>query len=59
MNEKVLHTWEFFVLLVVTLAGWAFTAGSMYAHLGETESRLERVENKVDRILFYEKGIEK
>ena len=52
-------TWEFIILLVVTLGGWAFTAGSMYAHLSETEDRLQHLETKVDLILMHEKGLDK
>lgn len=48
------QTWEFIVLLCVTLAGWAFTAGSMYAHLNETADRLKTLEQKVDLILLHE-----
>lgn len=59
MSEIKANTWEFIVLLCVTLTGWAFTAGSMYAHLGETSARLERLEQKVDIILYHEKGIER
>lgn len=51
MGELKRISWEFVLLLTVTLAGWAFTAGTMFAHLDETQKRLDKIEVKVDAIL--------
>lgn len=51
MMRDPINRWEFVIFLAITLAGWAFTAGTVYAHQAESEKRIDRIENKVDTIL--------
>lgn len=43
-------SWEVILTLVITLLGWAYTAGVITAHQSDDDRRLQRIEEKVDTL---------
>lgn len=44
--------WESWIVIAITVVGWAFGGGVMYAHLLDTRDRLNRLEQKVDYMIL-------
>lgn len=38
-------------LIIVSIVGWIYTAGTLQAHLDDTIKRLDRVEEKLDEVI--------
>jgi hypothetical protein len=43
--------YEALILIVLTFAGWASTAGMMWQHLNDLDARVQRLESKIDIVV--------
>lgn len=44
--------WDVLLLILLTLGGWAYTAGQLKEEIQDTKERLVRVETKLDDFLL-------
>ena len=47
-------SWELLLTCIITIIGWAYTAGTLSAKIEDTQNRLDRVEIKLDNLTAYD-----
>lgn len=50
MDRRGKLSYEAIIVIFITLAGWAATAGMMWQHIHDIDDRLVRIERRVDQI---------
>ena len=45
--------YESIIVILVTICGWAATAGMMWQHISDMDTRLVRVEQKMDQVATF------
>jgi len=45
--------YEAIIVILITVLGWASTAGMMWQHISDMDTRLVRVEQKMDQVATF------